>query len=455
MDNYPLDGLEPQVRRPFGLPLAWWIAVGTTLGMCLSYSSFATIVFGQFVRPISEAYGWTRAQTTGGMAIVFFLMIPLAPAAGYFLDHFGSRRVLLIASVLLPLVIASVPLVHGSLMRFYLLMVLFAIISAGTLPGTYTSIILGWFDRRRGFGFGFPVAGIGMAGIVLPPVLRLMITKFGWEVAIVAVGIAMFLVVVPLAAFLLRLTPNSEREVDGGMPAATPSQKVRAFINIEIDWKVAIRTRKFIQLAIAFILVGVVTMGVLVNLQAMLQDNGVAAFTVAKLLSLQGAFMLFFRLFSGWLMDRFPPRVVAGAIVLAPAFGIGLIALNPTVPALVIAVPLLAAGFGGEFTVMSFFTSRYFGRGCFGKLYGLTYAAFNIGGCIGPPLLAGIYDRTHAYTSGLVLFALLVVAAALMIFSLPSLVSDTSSHAAAVPVGSTAVDPSGAGTENLRAMNHG
>lgn len=440
MDQYEDSGRGRLPRKPLGLALAWWIALGTMLGMCMSYSSFATIMFGQFVRPISEAYGWTRAETTGGMSIVFFLMIPLAPATGHCLDRFGSRRVLLVASILLPLMIAIVPLVHGSLTRFYILMVLFAVVSAGTLPGTYTNIIQNWFDQRRGFGFGFPVAGIGMAGILLPPALRLLIGNFGWERAMVVVACAMFVVVVPLALFLLGLTPNGKGEIDGGSRPGKLARTSRAFVNIEVDWRAAIRTRRFIQLVLALILVGVVTMGVLVNLQAMLQDKGVAAFTVAKLLSLLGLFMLVFRLASGWLLDRLLPRTVAGVIVLSPALGIAIIALNPSVTALMVAVPLLAVGFGGEFTVMSFFTSRYFGRRCFGKLYGLTYAAFNVGGCIGPPLLAGIYDRTHSYAYGLTLFAALATIAALMIFSLPRLGLGDTVSADAQPAEGTVKD---------------
>jgi MFS family permease len=412
-------------RKPFGVPLAWWIALGATLGVCFGFSSFVATVFGQFVRPISTEFGWTRTQTTGALTLATLLTIAGAPIAGALIDRFGPRLVLLVASLLLPLAVASLSLTDGGLPRYYLTLAMIAVIGAGTLPGTYTAIVFKWFDRRRGLGFGFPLAGVGLSGIFLPPVIRSLIAAYDWHVAILIIGAAMFVAVVPMACFLFRLSPRNASEIDGGMAGPAQTEAPVAAEPSGVPWQPYLRSRQFLQLAASFILLGIATLGVIINFQAMLEDGGIPALTVAKLLSLQGLFTLIFRLGSGWLLDRFPPRLVSAVMIVAPALGITIIAVTPTLPMLIVAAPLLALGFGGEFNVMSFFSSRYFDRAAYGKMYGLIYATYTVGGSIGPILLAKVYDLTGAYRYGLLFMASLIVIASVLIITLPRLPAET------------------------------
>ncbi len=416
-----------RARQSLGLPIAWWVALGTTLGVCFGFSSFVSTIFGQFVRPISSEFGWTRTQTTGALTVATLLTIVGAPAAGLCIDRFGPRRVLLVASLLLPPAIACLSLADGGLRRYYLTLAAIAVVGAGTLPGTYTALVLKWFDRRRGLALGFPIAGVGLGKIILPPIIRLLVTDYGWRIALIAVAAAMFVAVVPLALFLFRRSPETW-DIDGGSNGPVQADAAaRIEMPAEGNWKKTLLTRQYLQLAVAFMLLGVATLGILVNFQAMLEDGGIAALTVAWLLSLEGLFVLAFRLGSGWLLDRFAPHRVAPIMIAAPAIGIVMIAFSPTVPIIAMAIPLIAIGFGGEFNVMSFFASRYFGRASYGKMYGLIFAAYTLGASLGPPLLAHAYDRTGSYRYGLLFLAALIVVAAFMIATLPRLPSKAES----------------------------
>ena len=408
------------IRRVLGIALGWWVSFGTAIGMALGYSAFASAMFGQFVRPISQQFGWTRSQTTGAFTVSALVTIAAAPLAGLLIDRFGPRRVLLFSATVLPFLIAALSMTDGSLARYYIIAGLIALLGAGTLPGTYTAISLTWFDRRRGIGSGIPIAGVGIANILLPPALQTIIPAFGWPTAFVAVGALMFVLVLPLAFFLFRLTPASPHELDGGtwrVPEAAVAPALAAEPLPPLHRQLL--SRPFLQMAVIFMLLGISTLGVVINFQAMLQDAGLSAMEAAGLVSLHGLVMVVSRLGSGWLLDRFPPRLVAGSLLLCPIAGLAILAAGLPAAALVLAMILLPVGFGAEFDVMSYFVSRYFGRASFGRLYGCTYAAYVVGASIGPVVVSYAFDRWGTYRPGLLLLIALSSAATLLIFLLP------------------------------------
>jgi MFS family permease len=356
------------------------------------------------------------------MTVATLLTIVTAPLAGSLVDRYGPRRILLASAATLPFLVAALAAIDGQLWRYYLVIALIAVLGAGTLPGTYTAISLGWFDRHRGLAVGFPIAGVGIANVLLPPAIQLIMPGYGWRGAVVAAAVAMFVVVLPLAWFLFRLAPRGPAELDGGLAPAVdlPAPEATAPADA-LPLRAQLLSRPFIQLAAAFLLLGVATLGVIINFQAMLEDAGVPALTAAQLLSLHGVFLIGFRLGSGWLLDRFPPRAVAGILILCPVAGILILAAGLPVAAIAGAMLLLAIGFGGEFNAMSFFVSRYFGQAAYGRLYGFAYSAYIVGGSIGPTLLASSYDHWGTYRYGLCFLAALIVAAVGLILSLPPL----------------------------------
>jgi MFS family permease len=419
-------------RRYLGVPMAWWIAGGSCFGICFGFSSFFGAIFGQLIIPISTEYGWTRAQTTGAVTLTTLLTIALAPIGGYFVDKGKVTAALLFTAILLPIAVGSIAIVNGNLVQYYLTFALIAVAGVGGLPASYSAVILKWFDQRRGLGMGFPVAGVGIAIIALPPTIRYLISLYGWQIAVTAVACTMFIVVVPIVAFLLPKAPVGRSEIDAELPPPKSCWPPETDAG-GMEFKAALKTRAFLQLAVAFILLMVTSYGVMINLQAMLQDIGLPASTAAQLLSVEGFFILVFRIFSGWLLDRFPPRVTASLIFIAPAIGLLLMLMSHSIPVLILAIGLLGLGFGGEFDVISFFTSRYFGRRAFGRLYGIYYSCGTLGGSIGPIMLARIFDVTHSYTLGLVILIAMVAIAALLTLTLPPLRAKTADASPAEP----------------------
>lgn len=391
-------------RRPLGVPIAWWVSIGTAIGLAVGFSAVASTVFGQFVTPLSQAFGWSRGQTTLAVAFANIPLLVMAPLFGILIDKMGAWRTLCISQAAVPLILMSLATLQGSLTQLYASFFLLALFGAGTLPAAYTRIILTWFDRRRGLGFGIALSGVGLAALILPPITQMLIGAFGWRAAIVMIG-ALFLVVGGLnVATLLRIKPRGPHEIDAG---ATIESHAAIDPDSGIPWRQALRTVTYWTIALAFVPLGVASMGLLVNLPSILVDRGFSPLAAASGISMLGATLIVARLVTGWLLDNIRTMYVVAAIFAAPTIGFFLLADAQTAGITAFAIFLIAFGIGAEFDVMAFLLSRFFGPISYGGLYGGVYASYNIGVAIGPAYLASQFDVSGSYNFALTVFAVL------------------------------------------------
>ena len=113
-------------------------------------------------------FGWSRAQVTSGNALSKLLVGPLLGfAAGWFVDRFGPRR-LMIAGI----VMAGVALFGlGSIRRSPAFTSSICSMQSGYLCGgpLPNQVLLSrWFTGARGRAMGFAYLGIGVGGALVP-----------------------------------------------------------------------------------------------------------------------------------------------------------------------------------------------------------------------------------------------------------------------------------------------
>ncbi len=51
----------------------WWIVAATVIGLLFGYSTFVGITFGLFIKPLEEAFGWSRTQISFGLTLCHVL----------------------------------------------------------------------------------------------------------------------------------------------------------------------------------------------------------------------------------------------------------------------------------------------------------------------------------------------------------------------------------------------
>jgi MFS family permease len=359
---------------------------------------FATVGLGYyglsfFYDFMVRDFGWSRAQVTSGNAVGKVLVGPLFGFfAGWLIDHFGPRRLMLVgllcgATALVGLSLSSQPIL------FYGFFVLNALgyVCGGPLP---CQVLLSRrFDRRRGIAMGFAYIGIGVGGALAPRAAYLLTQRLGWQGALMALGVIFLAVSWPLAFFLKDEGTARFRQAALPSPAVGPVLRRPAFYLLALGSMASIGALG----------------GTILNLKLYLAlDRSLEQGRIAGLLSLVLTFSIAGRLLMGWLADRLPKKYVMVTIYLLVATAVPLLLL-PSVPLFVFAA-IFGIGLGGDYMIIPLMAAELFGVRVMGRVMGIVLTADGVAEAVVPWLVGHLRDVTGSYQAG---FAVIVALASL------------------------------------------
>ena len=280
--------------------------------LCLLFSAGLRATPSVLLDPLEQSFGWSRATISLAAAIGIFFYGMVGPFAAAAMDHFGLRRVLLTALV----VMAASSAASAYMTQTWHLIALwgfFSGIGSGAVAAVLGATIANrWFVKHRGLAMGILTASTATGNLVFLPLLAALASSGDWARAVWAVAIAMTLMV-PL---VWRLVPDSPASVGllpyGSDPSASPVPPAPRTGLLAATFGAlgrASRTRAFWFLFATFWVCGFTTNGLVgTHLIAMCGDHGIAAVQAAGLLALMGVFDLVGTTASGWLTDRYDPR---------------------------------------------------------------------------------------------------------------------------------------------------
>ena len=364
-----------------------------------------------FVRDL----GWTRQQVTSGNAYSKLLIGPLFGfLAGWFVDRFGPRRLMLAG-----IVMASVALVGlgsvSTLGFFYLFYVFNALgyVCGGPLPNQV--LLSRWFDSNRGKAMGFAYLGIGVGGAIVPLLAHALTQRFGWHAALQILGVLMLVIAFPMAWFVREKPEEQQPSTVNLQPATAQSPIVNRQSSIPAG---ALPSLAPVLKSPAFYLLMVGSMcsigavgGTMQNLKLFLSlDVKLAQGEVAQIASLVLVGSLIGRITMGYLADRFAKKYVMLLIYSIVACAIPLLFLADMPVARYGFALLFGIGLGGDYMIIPLMAAELFGVRMLGRLMGIVLTADGIAEATAPMLVAGIRDATGSYAGG---FGVLIGLAAL------------------------------------------
>ena len=357
---------------------AWVVAAVTFLILLVSAGVRSTP--GLFMVPMEKEFGWSRAFISSAVAVNLLLYGLIGPFAAAVINRWGMRRV---CSGAATLVAAGVLLASRLSAPWQLIALWGFVVGAGTGG---TSMVLAaivsskWFDSRRGVVLGALSAANATGQLIFLPLLARIVAGIGWRSACLAIGGVTVVMALLVRIFMrdspeeMGLLPYGAAETSKVMPPAMKPFEALAF---------AIRRREFWMLAGTFFVCGATTNGLVgTHLIPACHDSGIAEVRAAGLLALMGIFDIAGTTASGWLTDRFSPRVLL-------AFYYGLRGLS------LAALPGLLAG--GDTQLLTWFgvfygldwvatvpptvrlTSDAFGKENTGVIYGWIGASHQVG----------------------------------------------------------------------------
>jgi MFS family permease len=381
----------------------WLNVMAAFFGLALSYAMFTVFMFGTLVPPLQQEFGWGRAGMSFALTITNITVVFGSPLMGYLVDRYGVKRLLIPSIGLMGIAVWSMSLLPNSLAWFYAGYLAITLFGLGTLPLSYSRVVMAWFDRRRGLALGIALAGFGVGGALVPEISKTMIEGYGWRSAYQLFAALILLVSLPLAVFVLREAPQV-REAK----AQAPEWGMR---NRE-----AARTRNYWLVLVSFLLVGVGITSVLSHLVPMLLDRGMSLTSAARCMSTLAVALIFGRIFAGFLMDHFfAPWVTAAFIVFGLAGGVTLLALGATGGWAFLAAALVGLATGSEISEIAYIVGRYFGQLSFGQIYGIMFGAFQLGSAVSAPMMGYYFDSVGNYTGALWFVAILALIGALLV----------------------------------------
>ena len=298
----------PRIHR------AWWVALVTFLVLIAS-AAFRSST-GVMILPIEEDLGWSRSATSLAISVNLVVYGITAPFAAALMERFGVRRIAVAALALIALGSGLTAVMTASWQLVFLWGVLVGLGTGSTALVFGALIANRWFTRRRGLIVGIFGAAWATGQLVFLPLMARVIEHQGWRWA--ALGVALLsAALIPAVALVLRdrpseigLAPYGSDEPIGSEANATHSgwQAARSALVVLRD---ASRTRAFWLLAITFAICGWTTNGIVSShFVPSMHDHGVTATTAASLLVIVGAFDIIGTVGSGWLTDRFDPRIL-------------------------------------------------------------------------------------------------------------------------------------------------
>ena len=366
--------------------------------------------FPVFYPPLIDEFGWTRAQVTAGFFYSILIIGPIfGISAGFLIDRFGTRQVLLAGLVAAGIGFFGFSAMH-SLAAYYIFYFMQTVgyVSGGPVPNQV--LISHWFNRMRGRAMGLAYVGIGVGGAVAPVLTQYIIRNAGWRTAMVAFGAVIFVVLIPVVVLVVRNRPadlglqpdGSLQPQTGGKPSLTAGAPVtlRRVAGSPAFWLILIGS------AMSIGAVG----GVIQHLQLYLRDQKFTPERAAQVASLLLISSIAGRLVMGYLADRFHKKYVMMAACLMVGATIPVL-YHVHVPGAVYLFALVFGfGMGADYMLIPLLTAHCFGVSSLGRLMGIILTTDAVSQAFAPVLVGRIYDIQGSYSWG---FAVLTAMAML------------------------------------------
>ena len=371
----------------------WRIVIFASIALALTGPG-QTYGVSVFVDPMIEDLGISRTQMTTAYLIGTLVGALALPWIGQAIDRFGVRRTMAIIGALFGGLLIGMSLV-SNIIGLTAGFIGIRMMGQGALNLTATTAVALWFTRRRGLAMGIVTAAGGVGMTLVPLLGERLIADMGWRNAWLVEGLAVWVIVLPIAILGIRNRPSDVgQHVDGDAATDAPPDEVWGVTRRE-----ALRSSFFWLVTAAVATISTITTAVVFHQIDLLGSRGLTPTEAAANFLPQTVATLIATLGIGALADRVSPRIVlitsmgmmAGGLLLATGVRPGLLA---------IAFGMLIGAAGGAMRVVEATElPRYFGTLHIGAIRGVVTSVGIAGAAVGPVLFSLGHDVTGNYTA--------------------------------------------------------
>ena len=371
----------------------WPLIMATCMGIISSSFVLPYYSIGALLTPVTEEFGWSRAQFQAAILFSSGLGALTSPLIGWLNDKYGPRRIALPSMIGLSLGFLAASQIQGDLWMLFLAYGMMALLGAGTIPVTWTRAIATSFFKRRGLALGLALTGTGICASVAPHYTVWLTDQFGWRGAYVGLALVPLFLAWPMLYFLFRPL-DVHSQLDEQEPETT------AALETGLTLGEAVRGYRFWVLLLSILFAYQGFSGIGPNLLPSLTDDGFSREQAASVQSVFGLSIIVGRVVVGYLVDRFWAPGVAAFCLAIPAAGAVMLHGTQTLETAALAAFLIGFAAGAELDLMAFLAARYFGLAHYAKIYSILYATLAVCSGTAPMIFASVYDATGSYDLG-------------------------------------------------------
>jgi len=385
---------SPHANR---LDYAWVVLAATSLVLLASGGVRAAI--GVFVKPLQAEFGWSRTALSSAVAVSIALYGLTGPIVGRLADRWGPRWVLTAGVAIVGVGTMAGAAVNQFWQFFVAVGLLAAIGSSATAAPVAATVATRWFERHRGLVLGINGAGMAAGQLVILPLAMALVALVGWRGAFLCLGGGLLVFVAPLTAALVRNDPRERGLSAFGATGATRATSPAEEAAERTPVSEAARTWPFLLLCGSFWVCGYTTFGViLAHFIPHATDHGFQPQQAAEALGIMGAMNIAGTIGSGWLCDRFGPKLPLALYYLLRGVSLFFLPFVTTVPELFAFAALFGLNFISTVPATTTLTARIYGRYSVGELSGWIFASHQLGGAIGSVASGWLFDKSGDYT---------------------------------------------------------
>ncbi len=370
-----------------------WLSIAQTVSWGIMFYGFAV-----FIQPLTEEFGWNKAEITGAFTLCLLVSGLVSISAGSILDRFGGRWLMTGASSL-GVVLLLAASFTDSLTSYYVVWIGIGLVTASTFYPSGFAVVVATLGSRARQGVTVMTLIAGFASTVFIPLISVLIDQVGWRDSFLYLGLILLAVCVPIHAIVLR----QER-----VPGAGSMDRPRIFT---IDLKsgpvaAGIRNPAFWWIGICFTANSFVMAGVTVHIIPLMLERGFAMGTVIATTAMIGPMQvsgrIFVTIFEKWVDFRMA-GLISGIFLL-----IGFVFLGFAQPDnyLNFIFPIFYGASLGIITIVrALAVPELIGPAAYGALNGLLGFASAMALAATPVLLSLVWLISDSYTAPLVVLA--------------------------------------------------
>ena len=359
--------------------------------------------FTVFLKPISESFGWDRAQVVSVYSLSALAGGLAAPLVGKLFDRSGPRIVYSLGLMLLggAFLVAA----HAQhLWQFQISLGLCVGIGIAFIGNVPNSILLGrWFGPRLPTAMAIVYSATGAGVLILLPASQVLIDQVGWRGAYQIFGGAALFLLLPLLALPWRLFSPGSPHLANSAAAGFADE----------GWTLlsAMRHHAFWALFSTFFFTAIGMYAIAAQVVAYLIDAGFPPLQAATAWGFSGVVLLFGMLGISWLdgiIGRRPSVLFSYAVSIAGIIMLWLLQWYPNFWVLAGFVVCFGSMIGSRGPLLTATAMKIFRGERVGTIYGAISIGSGLGSAFGSWGGGLIHDWTHDYNP-LIAFSLVSV----------------------------------------------